>query len=190
MCGRFYIDDDITEKILRRIPSLNPSSVRGLFQKGDIHPGDEAPAVVSEGTNLAVRKLRWGLPGFQKNSLVINARAETAGQKSAFRNSLAASRCLLPASGFYEWNPRKDKFFFSNEEGLLFLAGFFDPSGRFVILTGAANDSMLPVHPRMPLFFQPEEIAGYLLDSKKTAAFLRQEMPPLRSEILGQTSFI
>ena len=55
---------------------------------------------------------QWGLPGFRGRQQIINARAETVTEKPMFRRSVAFQRCVIPATGFYEWDSAKHKYFF------------------------------------------------------------------------------
>ena len=80
--------------------------------------------------------------------------------KPAFQNGILYHRILVPASGFYEWNHLKEKNSFTRSDAAtLYIAGFcdwFENERRFVILTTAANDSMVKVHDRMPLILEKE----------------------------------
>src|SRR3984957_13267829 len=119
--------------------------------------------------------MRWGLiPSWAKDSSaaasMINARAETAATKPAFRDALKSRRCLIPADGFYEWmrtGKTKQPYCFEVNEGkLLALAGLWegwkDPSGQWVkscsILTTTPNAVTSAVHDRMPVIL---ELEGY-----------------------------
>ena len=53
---------------------------------------------------------QWGLPGFRGRQQIINARAETVTEKPMFRRSIAFQRCVIPATGFYEWDAAKHKY--------------------------------------------------------------------------------
>jgi putative SOS response-associated peptidase YedK len=112
--------------------------------------------------------MRWGLiPSWAKDSsgaaMMINARAETAATKPAFRDPLKTRRCLVPADGFYEWQragKAKQPYCFEVKEGQLFaFAGLWerwkDPTGRLIescsILTTTPNAVTSSVHDRMPV---------------------------------------
>ena len=100
-----------------------------------------------------------------------------------FRDSVSMRRAVIPVSWFYEWNKNKEKFTFTKEGSrILFLAGFYgryEDGDRFVILTTQANASMAPVHSRMPLVLEREQVREWILDSKKTKELLGQEPPRL-----------
>jgi putative SOS response-associated peptidase YedK len=112
--------------------------------------------------------MRWGLiPSWAKDSSVaasmINARAETAATKPAFRDAMKSRRCLVPANGFYEWKSdgkTKQPYCFEINDGELFaFAGIWDrwkdPSGNWMktssILTTTPNAVTSAVHDRMPV---------------------------------------
>lgn len=127
---------------------------------------------------------RWGLvPSWAKDPSVgnrmINARAETVGEKPSYRRALASRRCLLPADGFYEWQARttaegksaKQPYFLHPADGTgLAMAGLYewwrDPAvedeeapGAWLlsttILTTSARDEVGRIHERMPVAVQP-----------------------------------
>jgi putative SOS response-associated peptidase YedK len=97
--------------------------------------------------------------------LIINARAETVFEKKLFKDAAVSRRVVIPVSGFYEWNQDKEKFTFKAKDGgLLFFAGLFDifnDKTSFVIITTEANDSMQPVHDRMPLIVPKDKIGEW-----------------------------
>src|SRR6202050_4017674 len=117
--------------------------------------------------------MKWGLiPSLAPNPLIaasmINARAETANTKPAFRDALKSRRCLIPADGFYEWvrtGKAKQPYCFEVNDGELFaFAGLWDrwkdPSGQWIkscsILTTTPNAVTSTVHDRMPVILDPD----------------------------------
>ena len=142
-----------------------------------------APVLVSEGNTVRPELQTWGykLP----NSLVINARAESAAEKPMFRDSVTRRRCVIPSSGFWEWSQSKRKFFFKLPgETVLYMAGLYsvrDGMPRYCILTTAANESMREVHHRMPLVLRREQITPWL-EQPETATEILALVPPLLSK--------
>lgn len=124
--------------------------------------------------------VRWGLvPGWVKDpssfSLLINARAETAADKPAFRGAMRHRRCLVPASGLYEWRKgaggKRLPYYIRPRDGrLIALAGlaeeWIDADGGIhdsgAILTTAANATVAPLHDRMPVIVPPEAFERWL----------------------------
>ena len=211
MCGRFFWDNDAEEAFeddfpeLIRIARAQEKSLRA----GDYMPSMDALAVVggqavvgaqpAVGAHSAVGAqppyaakpisaeiLKWGFPGFDKGKLLINARAESVRTKSTFADSFASRRCVLPAAGFYEWDRKKEKVTFRlGDKPILYLAGIYRPYGaekRFVVLTREANDSMRPVHDRMPLILTKEEVRPWVGNTEEAGAILTKVLPQLVAE--------
>ncbi|MBS9719956.1 SOS response-associated peptidase [Tianweitania sp. BSSL-BM11] len=183
MCGRFTL---IT----------TPGAVEDVFSVIDLDPFPEryniAPTqpvlvVVSApsrepGSNLPDRQavlVRWGLiPSWAKNPadmpLMINARAETVGEKAAFKTALRHRRVLVPTTGFYEWRregkTRQPFFIRPKGGGLIAFAGlmesFSEPGGSEIdtaaILTTSANTALADIHDRMPVVIRREDFARWL----------------------------
>jgi putative SOS response-associated peptidase YedK len=114
----------------------------------------------------------WGFPGFMDKQLVINARSESAMEKKMFCDAVERRRIVIPAAGFYEWNRQKEKSTFTRKDSsVLYMAGIYrryEDGDRFAILTTAANESMEPVHDRMPLILDKDEIVTYKGDKLNT----------------------
>ena len=135
MCGRFARYDD-EKDLVERFNFTNPSGI--VFEKRfNIAPTQIVPVIVVEDDNRVLKSMRWGLvPFWAKDPTIgnrlINARAETITEKPSFKTSLKKKRCLVPASGFYEWKkPERIKtkipiyFRLKNEEPFAF-AGIWD----------------------------------------------------------------
>ena len=123
----------------------------------------------------------------------IDGRAETVTEKSVFRRSIAFQRCVIPATGFYEWDAAKHKYFFQMPGQPLYLAGIYDNiSGVncFIILTTAPNDSVAPIHDRMPLLLSHEQVRPWLVDAGAALELLCSRPPLLlRTSCDGQLGF-
>ena len=123
MCGRYSLIciDDLGNRFRVFDPMM------GARSRFNVVPGDEMPVVVRGEKNEIIR-MRWGLiPHWTKDIRTaqrpINARAESLFEKPMFRPLLKAGRCLVPASGFYEWKKegkRKVPFYFHLPESPLF----------------------------------------------------------------------
>lgn len=178
MCGRFAL-------------SIDPEGFQGTFgcappegmqARWNIAP-DSAIVVVRRGEGGAPEAafVRWGLlgpwmteasdPGRQ-----INARAETAAEKPMFRDAFRRGRCLIPASGFYEWQkagsgPAQPFFVGLADGGPFAFAGLWRANrladggtlATCAILTTAASPLLKPIHHRMPVIL-PEASHGLWLD--------------------------
>lgn len=202
MCGRYYVNDETAreiEKLVRQAEEkLNRNTAAALkrISSTDIHPSDEAPVLLAANGGIACTWLRWGFPMQQNQGkgLVFNARCESAAEKPFFREGIRHRRIAVPATAFYEWNREKNKYTFQRkDQKTLYMAGccrHYGDGEHFVILTTTANNSMEPVHDRMPLLLEETEVMDWILDSGRTDSFLRKAPPLLnRSTDYEQMSF-
>jgi putative SOS response-associated peptidase YedK len=198
MCGRFTLFAE--QKVVAAAFEL---SELPLFEpRYNIAPTQAVLAIritPMRGGREAAR-LRWGLiPSWAGDASIghrmINARAETVGEKPAFRAAFRQRRCLIPASGFYEWrtvNRKKQPYFLHPRDGDFFtFAGLWETwskSGEHVesctIVTTTANEIVRPFHERMPVILPREEWTNWL-DAKQTEAALTPLLRPLPSEAMN-----
>lgn len=196
MCSRYYVDDDTVCEIEKIVGEIDREMIDRLT--GDIYPSQNA-LVITAGTadlkDLKARQMPWGFLTSDDNSLLINARTETVRERRMFRDSILLRRCVIPARGFYEWDADKNKATFSGGNGtVLYLAGFynlFQGQDRFIILTTEANRSVRPVHDRMPLILEEQELRDWVWDDRFLESALKQTPPLLRrrQEYEQQTLF-
>ena len=134
--------------------------------------------------------MRWGfLPRWYKTPtdgpLLINARAETVAEKPAFRDACRSRRCLIVATGFYEWTKDTEgnrlPWYFTRRDGApIAFAGLWQswgkaaPQDTCAIVTTAANTEVAAVHHRMPLIVEPGDWPLWLGEAGKGAAELMQ----------------
>ena len=148
--------------------------------------------VVTAGRRL--RAMRWGfIPSWYdaptKGPLLINARSETIADKPAFRDAVRHRRCLIVASGFYEW--KRDPgtvpqpWYVTRVDGApMAMAGIWqdwtgggDPLATCAVVTCAANAAMAPIHDRLPVILSPEDWALWLGEAGHGAAPLMRAVP-------------
>lgn len=180
MCGRYYIDQDVEEELYRVLQEIDDKLRRE--RTGDIFPANAAPVIYGRDAKLCGGEMKWGFMGKDKR-LLINARAETAMERPVFANSVRQRRCIIPARHFYEWDRGKQKVTFCRKQGeILYMAGLYrnqEDGPHFVILTTAANGSVSPVHDRMPLILEENEMLPWIYDDGKTGSFLNKSSPML-----------
>ena len=162
-------------------------------------PGYEPPIILADpegGREVALARW-WMIPGGWQRPLsalptAFNARAEDLAQKPFWSRSFDTRRCLVPATGWREFNgPRGQRraFQFHYDHALFAFAGLWDewtsPEGQavrsFAIVTVAANDMVSPVHDRMPLCVAPELYGVWLDPALSGAAALAPLRPPAKS---------
>lgn len=193
MCGRFALavqpEDIEAEFSMIRIewfpPRYNIAPTQPiLIVRGE--RGERRPALV-----------RWGLiPSWTKDlaamPLLFNARSETAAEKPAYRGAYRHRRCLIPATGFYEWqkgpNGKKQPYYLQPASGgIIAFAGLWDEwaddKGNIIdtatILTTAANRELAPIHERMPVVVRREQYDLWLgLDADRGAKAGQVLLPP------------
>ena len=145
---------------------------------GAVFPSQKATVIMGRERHLETERMLWGFPRFDGRGLLINARAETAAERRTFRESVLHRRCVIPAKGFWEWNESKEKFSFERPDAqVMFMAGCydcFDDQERFVILTTEANPSVKPVHDRMPLILERNELEDWVTDDGAAEHFLHK----------------
>lgn len=182
MCGRYYISEDMAGEIQKLVRNVDERLA--MCRSGDVCPSSMATVLLQSGNRLAAADMRWGFPGYDGKSLIINGRSDHALEKRTFQESVRHRRCVIPARGFYEWNAKREKFRFQRTDHapILFMAGcfnFYDGENRFVILTTQANESMTPVHDRMPLILEKNEIESWLSEDGCVEAMLQKTPLPL-----------
>jgi putative SOS response-associated peptidase YedK len=172
MCGRFNLVGP--GKLQARFATQN--ELPGIPPRYNIAPSQQILIVTNQ---REMQLVRWGLlPYWAKEATfggkTINARAESVATKPSYRGPLRYRRCLVPATGFYEWlaTPEgKIPFHIRLKSGEVFgMAGLYDTwtdadgseLQTCAIITTEANELMAPIHNRMPVIIRPEDEALWL----------------------------
>lgn len=177
MCGRFTLTGNLMWLI--RLLCLEPLPV--FADRFNIAPGQPLLVFMHDIDRGGFRHdfLSWGfMPAFVKDpgqiSNLINARAESVSRKIAFKSAYKYRRCIIPASGFYEWQKQGRQntpwYFSAADQQHLCLAGIWEiwhgEGGEQVnscaILTTQANKLVAPVHQRMPVIIDKADIKRWL----------------------------
>ena len=198
MCGRYTLTVSIEELMVRY---MSDTSIPFHRPKYNIAPSQNVVAVIHDGKRNRLGELKWGfIPPWADSPKIgfsmINARAETAAGKPAFRLALRRKRCLIPADGFYEWKaaasgklPMRIRL---KSRALFSMAGLYEtwqsPEGEKIssctILTTEPNSLMAPIHDRMPVILRPEDEALWLDRSvQEPSAIQRLLVPYSASEL-------
>ncbi|MFH1603887.1 MAG: SOS response-associated peptidase [Pseudomonadota bacterium] len=176
MCGRYNIITDA--KALYDAYQVEAGLSEASLERYNVAPATDQLVILSEGGHRVAHRHRWGLiPHWAKDRAIgyrtINARGETVAVKPAFRSAFRQRRCLVPATGFYEWKvlpSGKQPYLIRLKSGELFsFAGLWEtwagPEGEvrsFAIITTAPNQLMARIHDRMPAIIAREQYVRWL----------------------------
>lgn len=191
MCGRFSLTlpSDAMAQLFDAVPANDLPEVPNfnVCPTVPVH-------VVRAGVRRQLLSMRWGfLPHWYKSPndgpLLINARAETLAQKPAFREACRARRCLIPASGFYEWSKdaagaRLPRYIQRRDRTPVVFGGIWQDwdlgdhaQATCAIVTTPANHTIGKIHHRMPLVLRPEQWGLWLGEEGHGAARLMAPGP-------------
>lgn len=198
MCGRFALD--YPESILKDWYTVD--SFPDLFPRYNIAPMSDILVIRDIEIRREAKMMRWGLiPGwvkdFKKTHVINNARAETVATKPMFRSAYRKQRCIIPASGFYEWQQindgkHKQPYFVTTADGCpTSFAGIWETATiddktieSCAIITTECNDLMRPIHDRMPVILQPESFDTWLKPIEFPDETLSFFLKPYDSELM------
>lgn len=188
MCGRYaFFTDRELQEIDEIIEKISDDIQRDQMKTGEIFPTNVAPVLIPKKEIVTAKLMVWGFPRFTGKGVIINARAETVKEKKLFASSLRERRCIIPSTGFYEWDADKKKFIFNMPDSqMLYMAGIyneFQGENRFVILTTQANPSMAAVHDRMPVVVPKELVDDWIMDYELVDRFLFGTQPSLLKDV-------
>ena len=197
MCGRYAIYGPVSrhrdaleflERELAFAPTYNAA------------PTQQLPVYRIARSGPELTRLRWGLvPYWAKSAAIgakmINARAETVGENSAFSGAFLRRRCLVPMAGFYEWGKhgsRKVPYYLHLLNSDLFAAaglyelwpgkGGTEPIESFTIITTAANELVSRIHDRMPVILRESDYDAWLDPQNRDTARLAPLLVPYPAE--------
>lgn len=191
MCGRFYVPEKEMDEFAKLVAEVE----QHLLKKyGEIYPGDTVPVITPGKGKREVHAVKWGFPKWNGNGIIINARSESVPDKPIFSVPFQKRRCIVPATGFYEWKKdveneksRKIKHWISINNRLFYMAGIYwffkdkkDESvlyPAFTILTTEANSKMQAIHNRMPVIISEKNIDKWLF-SEDLSDVLPMLAPP------------
>ncbi len=172
MCGRFAIGAPAEEIGFRfdvEPPEDSPEP------NWNVAPTDPATIILDQGAGRHMASAKWGFPFSKRSGVAINARIETATEKWMFKTAARWHRCIVPASGWYEWTTAqdgKDPHHIAGDTEITALAGLYQQDSddlRFTILTISAIESLSGIHHRMPVVILDQHIDTWLNPNNSTA---------------------
>ena len=202
MCGRFvgaFNAEILMDEMSEALPLANMTIA--LVDDGQLFapnyntaPTHTVPILRHEDSVVVVDPMQWGLvPSWSKDptvgSKMINARSETITEKPSFRQSVPSRRCIIPMSGFYEWDrtdpKRKVPYFVTREDGrLMLVAGIWTPSpaleGRhtFSLITRESVDDLSHIHSRSPVEFHADDALEWMCNPVPPLELFEPEIQP------------
>ncbi|HEX8195908.1 MAG TPA: SOS response-associated peptidase [Pyrinomonadaceae bacterium] len=196
MCGRFSLGATDAE-ILAEFKAAREQAEEHQ-KRFNIAPSQIIAAVRQIESERILSSLKWGLiPGWAKSADIgnkmINARAETISEKPSYKNAFRSRRCLIPTSGFYEWQKTGDKgakqpfYFYLKDKSVFGFAGLWESwtdkeTGEEIesctIITTEANEVLKPVHDRMPVIIKPEDYELWVDEKVKDTEKLEKLLAP------------
>lgn len=196
MCGRYthYFTWRELYELYRLITPVDPRQAEARYNAA---PTQELPVVIAGAEGRELRMMRWGLiPFWSKDGgqpySTINARAEGLMTRPVFREPFRRRRCLVPASGFYEWRREgkyRQPYYITLPDGAMTFAGVWDrwrgPEGllcSFAIVTTAAAAAISHLHDRMPAILAAEDWDAWL-DAETPLPVLEDMLRPWRGEL-------
>ena len=189
MCGRLTLTHP--NEALAALFGARPDNDLPEVPQFNICPTEAVPVVTADAGLRRLRPMRWGLiPGWYKTPtdgpLIINARSETVAEKPAFREAVRQRRCLVLASGFYEWSAGEGgarlPWYVTRTDGApLALGGLWsdwNDTLTCAVVTLPAGPNMANIHDREPLILAPEDWPLWLGEAGHGAALLMKPTLP------------
>jgi len=173
MCGRFYLDAD-AEFLMNYFKIQYEPKV--ILENPLIFPTQNSPVIIESKGDRRMGLMKWGFKLPNSDKPIINSRSETIHEKKMFKEAFEKRRCIIPASGFFEWSdytdqkPKPQYKVSVQDQPIMCMAGIYtktiDTSGQigwvFSIITREANADMMAIHPRMPLILGAEDLSSWL----------------------------
>lgn len=192
MCGRFAVT--LPPDAMAQLFQAQPANDLPPVPNYNVCPTNQVQVVRGSENGRQLVSMRWGfLPHWYKKPndgpLLINARAETLAEKPAFRAASRERRCLIPATGFYEWTKTPEgarlPWYIHRTDGeQVVFAGIWqiwelgkDQFTTCAMVTTPANQHMSQIHHRMPVIIEPDDWGLWLGESGKGAATLMRSAP-------------
>ena len=172
MCGRFGFHQSwqITSHFLFDKFQVEFDESKLSLPLYNIAPTQSIMILIHDGSHYRVGLSTWGFSLSSSNPKpVINARSESVFETTLFRQSIKTKRCLILASGFYEWrrssSPAQPFWFFDQDKPFLVFAGLYqtirnqhnEKIVQSAMLTTSANELMAPIHDRIPVMLNPDQ---------------------------------
>ena len=198
MCSRFSLAEE-RDFVAARL-GVSAVALADYRPRYNIAPQQEHFIVTAEHERRRVTAAKWGLvtnpDQHGRRRYLINAKAETVESRPTFAEAFANRRCVIPASGFYEWNGpsyARQPFWIHRRDGdLLFFAGLYQDEenndagaqSAFTILTCAANSTLAAIHDRMPVILSDRDADDWISPSARKPSSLKRLLEQTGGDVL------
>jgi len=198
VCSRFSLAEE-RDSLAARL-GVSALSLANYRPRYNIAPRQEHFIVTTEYENRKLLRAKWGLLSTRgkqaREQYSINARAESVEHRPTFTEAFTQRRCVIPASGFYEWAgpsyARQPYWIHRRDTDLLLFAGLYangepDDNGvlaSFTILTCAANPTLAAIHERMPVILSDRDADDWMNPLDKAPLALKRLLIPAPEALL------
>ena len=200
MCCRYWLEESnelkpIVDRMMKSplVSKWHKSYAAPIKMSGEIRPADLAPVIaMNMGGKKSVFPMKWG---FTEKSLLMNARAETAAVKPAFKEAWARHRCIIPASYYFEWehlisNDGKkhigDKYLIQPKDSrVTWLCGLYrfeNDMPVFTILTREVDEGIRFIHDRMPLIMPDHLVDEWIKPEADPKSLVKESLTEMIAE--------
>ncbi len=159
MCGRYYFDENIDiSKILKILEKKYDQKTLDLLSTGEIFPSNISLVFANNDYHL----MKWGYSLNKRN--LINTRIETIRDTDIYKTDYQNHKCVIIASGFYEWDKHKRRHYITTGDDIIYFAGIYqknNPVYNYSIITTEAI-STKNIHNRVPIVLNKNETDNYL----------------------------
>ncbi|MEY3805762.1 MAG: putative response-associated peptidase YedK [Actinomycetota bacterium] len=203
MCGRFvgsYRVEDLLSELGDDVEAAGltlslPDTDVPLLNSFNVAPTQHVPVLIRRENEIIVEVMQWGLvPSWSKDPKIgakmINARAETVTEKVSFKSLVSSHRCIVPISGFYEWNRSgsqpKTPYYVTRADGhLILVAGLWTRSAlvegefSFSMITRSSGEDLGRVHDRTPAHLTSLLACDWLTGDLDSAELMNRDAQPI-----------
>jgi len=181
MCGRYYFAESIDiAKILKVLEKKYDQKTLDLMSTGEIFPSNISLVFADNDYQL----MKWGYSLNKRN--LINTRIETIRDTNIYREDYQNHKCVIVASGFYEWDRHKKRHYIHTTDKIIYFAGIYQkdsPLYNYSIITTEAV-STKNIHNRVPVILNKDEVRNYLANR-----YSIEQLIDLQPALISETDY-